>query len=112
MPLGAAIPAIGPNQVQTVAVDFGNFLPAGVTLTGTPTVTLTVSNGVDADPQEHVASSAVGTASAAIGGTGAVNAAILFQLTGLLLGVVYAVDMFCERSDGDQVEWGFLIPCN
>lgn len=98
-PLDAGVP-------QTVTFDAGLFLPPGVTLTGTPTVALTVaagSTGTDSNPQSRVTiAPEIGTAPAALGGSGVANAALLVQFT-LLGGVTYLVWLECARSDGTDI---------
>ena len=89
-------------QKQTIALDFGQFLPSGVVLTGTPTVTLSVVSGVDATPSSRLSGlPKIGTVAPQQGGSGVANTAILQQLVGLLGGVTYLVTAYCTRSDGD-----------
>lgn len=112
-PFTIQLPPVGPNQLQTMGLDFGKFLPAGVTLTGTPTVTLSVSSGTDATPAARLTrAGAVGTISTADGGTGVTNAAVLFQVGTCVAKVVYIADVVCARSDGDVAEGSLWFPCD
>jgi hypothetical protein len=109
MPEFGMLPFVSPAQKQTISVDFGAFLPGGVTLTGSPTVTATVNSGTDSTPQSRISGGSVGTESLANGGSGVANTAISFQVSGTLPGVVYIIEVVCTRSDGDIVEaWGYL----
>jgi len=113
MPKLNDLPSIAPTQVQTCAIDFGNFLPSGVTLTGTPTIRITLRSGTDASPQSRlVGGPTVGTAAAAIGGTGIANAAILFQIGGCVGGAVYTIETYCTRSDSDVAEGWTRLTCD
>lgn len=88
------------TQRQTLYADFGNFLPQGVTLVGTPTCVVSVVIGVDAAPQSRVlAGPTVGTA---VQGSNVANAAIRMQFRGLQ-GVRYLLTWGCDRSDDDSV---------
>ncbi len=92
-----------------MAIDFGNFLPAGVTLTGTPTIALSVSYGTDAAPQSRlVGGPVVGTAR---DGTGIANTAIVFQIGSCVAGTIYVIDAYCLRSDGDTAEASAHFQC-
>jgi hypothetical protein len=112
MPAIAALPAVGVNQAQTMGVDFGNFLPPGVTLVGTPTVKLTTSFGNDPNPQSRIsAGPVVGTISPALNGTGLANTSIIWQVEGCLPDVFYIVELSCARSDPDIAEASTRFPC-
>lgn len=102
-PLDAGVP-------QTVAADFGLFLPSSVTLTGTPVVTIAVASGTDDSPNSRLTSAPeIGTVPQAQGGSDAADAAILQQFT-LLGGVTYLVQFTCSRSDGtDEVSGWFHL---
>ncbi len=111
------LPSVGPNQVQTIGVDFGNFLPAGVVLNGTApstlSVTLSALIGTDASPQSRIASGpTIGTISQANGGSGLANTAVLFQVSGCLPNVQYQADVVSHRSDGDTVEAYVRFNCS
>ncbi|HWA30023.1 MAG TPA: hypothetical protein VG867_02940 [Rhizomicrobium sp.] len=82
-------------QVQDLTWDFE--LPSGVTLTGTPVVTVTADN--DDDPQSHVQSIAIGTAAYKDGRTGQADAAIIARV-GPVDAAVYTFTVSCARSDG------------
>ena len=106
------LPAMAPDQVQTMGMDFGLFLPSGVTLTGTPTLTLGVASGTDPDPQSHLSfGPTVGTLPTAQGGSGVTDTAIIFQISGAIGEVTYSVEGVCTRSDGDRAEGWVLLPC-
>lgn len=89
-------------QTQTVAIDFGIFLPPGVTLTGTPTVTLATTSGTDPSPSSRLKGSpVVGTVPTVQGGSGITDTAILQQVGNVVGGVRYLIVGYCNRSDGD-----------
>lgn len=105
-------PYIAPDQVQTCAIDFGNFLPTGVTLTGTPTLSFTVHSGIDPNPSSRVLTGPqVGTIPTTLGGTGITNAAVQFQLGTCLGSVIYLISLHCDRSDGDVAQGWSHIAC-
>jgi hypothetical protein len=116
-PLGSTprlidLPAVGPSQLQTCAIDYGKFLPPGVTLEGIPELRVSVHFGVDDHPSSRIsAGPEVGTIAPDIGGTGHPNAAILFQVYGGLVGVTYLIDFRCARSDGDAAENCVRLAC-
>lgn len=90
------------GQSQTLGFDFGNFLPAGVTLTGTPTVVATVIEGTNPAPDaEFTSAAAIGTISIADHGTGRASAAIKRRFTPTIANVHYLLVATCTRSDGD-----------
>lgn len=100
MPQSRTLPPIDAGVPQTIGLDFGRFLPAGVTLTGTPTVAISVVAGTDPTPESRLTSApAIGTAPVAQNGTGVSNATIFQQITPLG-GVVYLIWAKCPRSDG------------
>ena len=92
---------------QTITIDFGGFLPPGVTLVGTPQVSLGLHWGDDADPQSRITGGpSVGTASQSPG-TGVTDAAVLVQVTGVG-GNDYLAWAKCDRSDGSDQASGWL----
>ena len=112
MPYARTLPSVLPNQEQTVAIDFGEALPAGVTLTGMPIVTISLASGNDPNPQSRLLrAGAVGTAPKAIGGTGVTNAAVLFQVGTCVPGAIYIVDVVCARTDSDVAESSTRLSC-
>src|SRR5258708_39995046 len=77
-------PIVATLQARSLGIDFGLYLDAGVTLTGTPTLTLSVVSGVDATPAARLTTGpTVGTITTDNGGTGVASAAIKFQLSDL-----------------------------
>jgi hypothetical protein len=116
-PLGSTprlidLPAVGPDQLQTCAIDYGKLLPPGVTLSGIPELRVSLHFGVDDHPSSRIsAGPEVGTIAPDIGGTGRPNAAILFQVYGGLHGVTYLIDFRCARSDGDAAENCVRLSC-
>lgn len=107
-----SLPAVGPNQIQTVGLDFGPQLVNGDTLTAPPTVNVTVKYGPDTDPQSRVVSGpSLGTVPSAQGGTGITNAAIVFQFGNCVPGTQYIIDAFCDVSNGDRVEASLVVSC-
>ena len=98
-------------QAQTVWIDFGSFLPPGVALSGTPTVTVSVyqySAAQDASPASRLTEGpAIGTALANVGGTAHPNTTIFFQLSDLLANVTYLLTYSCARNDGSDEVAGY-----
>jgi len=73
-------------------------LPTGVTLAGTPTVTVTVyehSGETDPDPQSKLTAKAVGTAAG-----GVASCAVVAQFGPGLAGVRYLFTVSCAKSTG------------
>lgn len=94
-------PCMAAGQKQTLVADFGQFLPPGVTLTGSPTVTsaLAASNqGADSNPSARLIGSAVVITPSR--GTDLANTGIAQQFLPLG-GVTYVLTWTCPRSDGD-----------
>ena len=113
MPFIGNLPSVGPNQKQTLGIDFGDFLPGGTTLTGTPTATLTISFGADPNPQSRISGGPdVGTIPVSLGGTGAADAAVILQIYQCVSGTSYVLDVYCNRSDGDIVEATTRFTCD
>jgi len=113
MPFFGNFPPVAPLQKQTLSMDFGKFLPSGVHLIGTPELTLSVRFGTDLAPNSHVTSGpTIGTVPTNLNGTGVTDAAIIFQVLGLIAGAQYTVEVVCNRSDGDIVEGSAGLPCN
>lgn len=112
MPVLRSLPNVLPGQRQVIGVDLGDLLPTGVTLLGTPTVTLRATQGVDAVAQSRVTMGPyVGTVAVADGGSGRTNGAVLLQVTGCLPLVTYLVEVLCDRSDGDVVDASTRFTC-
>lgn len=113
MPLAKDFPPIDAvTQKQTVAFDFGSILPPGIVLTGTPAVTVTVHDGVDATPQSRVTSGPqVGTQPVLQGGSGITNAAVLVQLGTMFGGVTYLLVCSCNASNGDVMSGWNHVRC-
>lgn len=115
MPALNDLPAIAPAQIETLAADFGFFLPPGVTLTGAPTFTVTDENGIDTNPS-HILSGppTIGTA-APPSGSGVQYAAVLQQVKQCVAGANYLFEVTCQRSDGlpiqNVAEGYFHMPC-
>ncbi len=106
-PLDAGVPT-------TISADFGFYLPAGVTLSGTPQVeAIAVLSGTDPDPESRITGGpSIGTVPVAQKGSGAADAAVLVQLTALGA-VEYFIWLTCGRSDGTDLvsAWG-TVSCN
>lgn len=109
------LPAIAPEQAQTIAIDFGKLLPSGVTLTGTPTLNVsTAAAGAAHDPSPASRVSVgpmIGAVPVALGGTSFANAAVLAQFSNCIPNAVYVIEVVCQRSDGDKVEAYVHMPC-
>jgi len=106
------LPAVAPNQIQTMAVDFGRYLPPTVTLQGIPTLSMSVRLGDDATPLDRLfVGPIIGTVPTSLGGTGLPKTAIIFQLRDCLGDVSYVIDMYCDRSDGDVAESSVRFAC-
>ena len=104
-PLGAVI------QEVTLTFDFGPMLPAGVTLTGAPTVTCTVESGVDPDPSSRLLGPAVIGTAPPPSGSNVPNAAVLQQIGSGVADVTYLLVCSCPTSVGDVAELWSLISC-
>lgn len=105
------MPQVGPFppidstvQIQTVGVDFGDFLAPGATLAGEPTVTIAVVQGLDATPNSRLLGNPqIATVPKVEGGTGLPNTSILQQVGDLVGGVIYRLQFVCARSDSTDV---------
>lgn len=105
-------PQIGPNQQQTMGVDFGQFLNSGVTLTGTPTVTISAIVGTDAAASSRITTTpTIGSIPTVSGGTGLASTAVTWQVGGCLTGVTYQADIYCYITTGDRVETFVRFAC-
>ncbi len=104
MPQALPLPPIDAVvQQQTITMDFGAgpYLPDGVTLMGTPSVTLSVISGVDTNPGLRItASPTIGLAPAPYG-SDRIDCAVLFQVGNLIGEVTYLIQCSCPRTDGD-----------
>lgn len=102
MSTSVVLPTIKPTEIVQLpsdGFDFTSSLAEGETLTGAPTVTVTVYSGTDANP------SAVKSGAASISGN-----AVLQKFTGGLSGVVYSVVAGCTTSLGQYLEqWAYLV---
>jgi hypothetical protein len=113
MPFFGALPAVDQNQKQTLTFDFGRFLPPGVTLTGTPSLTLAVANGPDTAPASRITAGPIlGTAPQNVGGTGLDSCAILVQVATCVPGTQYLASFFATRTDGDIASGSSTFWCN
>lgn len=105
-------PQIGPNQQQTMGVDFGQLLPTGVTLTGTPVLTMSVVVGTDAAVSSRIITTpTIGSIPTVSGGTGLASTAVTWQVGGCLTGVTYQADIYCYTATGDRVETFVRFAC-
>lgn len=112
MPAIASLPPLGLNQSQTMAIDFGVFLPPGVTLVGSPSASVTTTFGEDLSPNSRITvPPSIGTVPQNIGGTGRANTAVLWRMGECVPNVVYVVDISCMRSDGDVAEASTRFTC-
>ena len=113
VPFFGRMPAIAPLQKQTFGLDFGDFLPQGVTLTGVPALNISAIYGNDTSPASRVTSGPIiATIPGNDNGSGVTNTALLFQLYECLPNVQYLCEVVCPRSDGDIVEGSTIVPCN
>jgi hypothetical protein len=112
MPQFPTFPPVAPSQFQTCAFDFGDTLPNGVTLTGTPTINILHHIGIDPSPGSRIRSGpSVGTVPISQGGSGISNTAVIFQVGNCLNGVVYTIEVVCNRLDSDVAEGWAWLPC-
>jgi hypothetical protein len=112
MPVSGSLPDVMPHQAQTIAFDFGNLLPPGITLTGTPSVILTTSFGPDNAPQSRIVDGpSIGEVDKSVGGTGVANAAILVVVGNCVPGTTYIADAYCPRTDSNVVEASVHFQC-
>lgn len=91
-------------EAQTLTIDFGPRLPAGVILAGVPTVTLNVMNGIDPVPQSRIFGIPIIGTAPTPNGSGVASAAVLFQVADCVPGVLYGVVCTCATSNGDIPE--------
>lgn len=110
------LPDISPEQAEPIPFDFGDFLPTGVTLIGTPSVAITVSQAwvdgaVDGAPQGRaITSPAIGTVLPP-DGTGVTNTAIIQMFGGGVHGIIYKLQAVCQRSDNGIAEMTVHMKC-
>lgn len=95
-------------EVETATFDFGLILAAGVTLTGTPTVTCAVYSGVDSDPASRLSGPAIIVTSP----NSAAPSAAVSQLVGAMIaGVTYRLQCVCATSDGQNLSLWTHLSC-
>lgn len=98
-------------EAQTLTIDFGSRLPAGVTLTGVPTVVLSSMDGSDSNPQSRIVGSPVIGVAPPPNGTGVANAAVLFQVANCVAGTLYGVKCYCQATSGDTPDADTTFLC-
>jgi hypothetical protein len=110
-------PAIDTYNTKTLAADYGEYLPSGVQLTGTPNVSLSVSSGRDPAPQDRIVfGPLITTAPVSEGGSGLPNTAVEFQIqpspaNGSIVYIVTFSNLM--RTDGTDIESGYCrLPVN
>lgn len=92
--------ATNPTESQVYSYDFVNDLASGETLTGLPTFTLTVFQGVDATPSSRLSGSA------------GINGSICSQrVAGLLGNVTYTLTCTVSTSLSNTLTLFSHIPC-
>jgi len=98
-------------QSQSISFDFGNFLAAGVVLTGTPTINVLIQSGTDPNPQSHLYGPAVIGTVPLPKGTGITNTAVIQQFVDGIAGVVYLLECICSSSDNNVAVGVARLPC-
>lgn len=88
-----------PGENEVYAIDFVNDLPTGSTIAGA-TVALTVQTGSDPSPSSHL-----------IGGYFVVGTVVSQQISGLLAGNVYTLQIVITTSGGGSISLWAHIPC-
>ena len=114
MPQANDFPSIDSTiQVQTLTFDVGSgfYLPPGVTLVGTPTVTITDEACLDPSPSSRLLDGPVVGFAPKPKGSGRPNTAILQQVGNCFPGAFYLLVASCPRSDGDVAEIWNHLPC-
>jgi hypothetical protein len=95
-------------EEETVTFDYGLILAAGVTLTGTPTVTCAVYSGTDDSPASRLIGPPAFIKSA---NSGAANAAVAQLVGDMLAGVTYRLQCVCKTSDGQNLSLWTHLSC-
>jgi hypothetical protein len=98
LPQGPDFSTLDTTEAVNDTFDFGPWLPSGVTLTGTPTVTCSVYSGSDSAAPSRLVGTPVFVASPS---SGATQAAVLQQIgNNPVAGVTYRLDCSVTTSDG------------
>ncbi len=96
-------PPLDPGQTATATFDMANILGPALTLTGMPTISVTIAPGslaIDPDPQAIVLSAPTIAPSP---GSGLPGQAVLCRIGNLVDNVTYNVQCLCNASNGDKV---------
>ncbi len=102
--------AIDPGETKVLTLDATADLPAGVTLTGTPTVSVIVTRGTDANAAAHFIMPTINTTPVAVtnanGAVVTIQPGLCVQLiaSGCLDGCWYEVRATCQTTQGNNVE--------
>lgn len=88
-----------PGERVTLAFDFTNQLPAGVTVQSADSVTISVDRGADADPEALL-----------VGAPGLAGADLLQMVEGGLAGTDYRVTAWVTLSDTQQRALPAILP--
>jgi hypothetical protein len=111
-PFGPAAPNftdLGTNEKKTVAWRFAaansSYLPSGVTLTGTPAITVTDAAGIDSNASNIL----IGSPSITTYGSDPASTVVLQQVGHGVDGADYLFDVVVGQSDGDTAEaWNHM----
>ena len=101
-------------QEEPIAFDFQPYLPPGVTLTGTPTVLMTVaadSDVADADVGDRILGSPVKGKVDPPHGAGIDDTAVIVLIGQCVAGVTYLLHCHCRRSDGGNASLWTRMKC-
>ncbi len=95
-----------PHEKAVLTFDFSSELAAGETLTGTPTVSVSLEEGADPNPSDL------------LNGDGAINSATITRVNGTTIaiasafqqpvkagvsGCVYGIEVICETTNSNKV---------
>lgn len=107
---------IAPEQIEPIPFDVGDYLPPGVTLTGTPTITCWQSGAwktgaIDASAAARLVGSATIVTVAKPDGSGRTSCAATRNFSLGVDGVTYTMKMVCARTDGGTAELHVNMRC-
>jgi hypothetical protein len=102
---GVDFPVANPADFGPYTIQFDNDLPTGEFVNGV-TVTMTLFDGTDPNPNSHLIGSPQITPNLA-----GVNTWVLQRVGGLLAGNIYSINMVATSNQGFTMELYALIPC-
>lgn len=110
------LPDIAPEQIEPIPFDVGDYLPPGVTLTGTPIITCWQSGAwkagaVDPSASNRLTGSATIVTVAKPDGSGRSSCAGSKNFSVGVDGVIYTMKMVCGRTDNGTAELHVNMRC-